>query len=239
MKQFNGFKKLLVAAATVSLSILGSAKAQAGYTTINAPWKGEDSQSQILSHQYGGNFQASGLNFTNGKVTAIRQDDKTNSSFHFDISSIKTISTFSGWSQGLAFGNVNSPTQLFNVTGKGYNAVGETGALDMPKSYSLVRTGKGGNWSSDATQNSDGADHLITYLLSGLKKSHGPTYVMFWEDGSKGHGDFDFNDLALQVNANACSPVTVPLPAAAWSGLATLAGGVVVTGYRKARRQMA
>ena len=31
----------------------------------------------------------------------------------------------------------------------------------------------------------------------------------------------------------------VPLPAAAWSGLATLAGGALVTGYRKARRQMA
>ncbi len=239
MKQFSGCKKMLVAAAAVTLGILGAGKAQAGYTPINAPWKGEDSLSQILSHAYGGDFQENGLNFSNGSVTAVRQDDSTNKSFHFDIKSIKTISTFSGWSQGLAFGDVNSPTQLFNVTGKGYDAVGETGPLDMPKSFSLVRTGKGGNWSSDATQNSDGADHLITYLLTGLKKSHGQTYVMFWEDGKKGHGDFDFNDLALQVDTHCGSPVAVPLPAAAWSGLATLAGGAIITGYRKARRKMA
>lgn len=239
MKRFSGCKKLLAAAAALTIGVLSAGKAQAGFTAVNAPWKGEDSLAQILSHTYGGNFQANGLNFSNGSVSAIRQDDTTNASFHFDIKSIKTISTFSGWSQGLAYGDVNNPTQLFNVTGKGYNAVGQTGAIDMPDSYSLVRTGKGGNWSSDAAQNSDGADHLITYLLTGQKKSHGQTYVMFWEDGRKGHGDFDFNDLAVQIDTHSNSPVTVPLPAAAWSGLATLAGGAVVAGYRKARRNLA
>ena len=234
MLKFSGCKKMLAAVAAVSLGVLASSNARAGFTTVNAPWKGEDSQAQILSHAYGGNFQANGLDFTNGTVTAVRQDDTTNASFHFDISSIKTISTFSGWSQGLAYGDVNNPTQLFNVTGKGYNAVGETGFIDMPSSFSLVRTGKGGNWSSDATQNADGADHLVSYLITGTK-AKGPTYVMFWEDGTKGHGDFDFNDLAVQISAG--SAVTVPLPAGVWSGLATLAGGLAVTGYRKARRQ--
>jgi len=232
-------KKLAAAVVAMGLGAFTAASAQAGFSTVNAPWPGEDSQSQILSHAYGGSFTSNGLNFTNGSVTAIRQDDSANATFHFDIASIKTISTFSGWSQGLAVGDVNSPTQLFNVTGKGYNAVGETGAIDMPSSYSLVRTGTGGNWSSDATKNADGADHLITYLLTGTG-SKTPTYVLFWEDGAVGHGDFDFNDLALQVTAaGSCNVATVPLPAAAWSGLATLAGSVVVAGYRKARRQMA
>jgi len=238
MSKWNG-KKLLSIAAALSLGVLGAAKVQAGYTTVNAPWKGEDSQSDILSHAYGGSFVQNGLNFSNGSVSAIRQDDSANAVFHFDIASITTISTFSGWSQGLAYGDVNAPTQLFNVTGKGYSAVGGTGPIDMPSTYSLVRTGTGGNWSSDATQNADGADHLITYLLTGTG-TKAPTYVLFWEDGSKGHGDFDFNDLAVQVTAAGCRDMaTVPLPAAAWSGLATLAGGVAVAGYKKARRQMA
>ncbi|CAN5589319.1 hypothetical protein BH10PLA1_BH10PLA1_18030 [soil metagenome] len=236
MGKHSGFRKLLVAVAGISLSVLGAATTNAAYTTIQSPWPGEASQSQILSHSYGGNFVQSGLNFTNGKVTAVRVDDSKDQVFHFDIASIKTLSAFSGGSQGLAFGTLDNEHKLFDVTGKNYSAVGGTGHIDMPSSYSLIRTGTGQDYSSNVSVNPDGADHLVTYLLKGVKGKDA-TYVMFWEDQTAKKSDFDYNDFAIQVKSG-CATV-VPLPAAAWSGLVTLAGGALVTGYRKARRQMA
>ncbi len=233
----SGCKKFLSLVAAVSLSVLGAANAQAGFTPVNSPCSGEMSQSQILSHSYGGKFVSKGMNLTNGHITAVRLCDSEDQKFSFNIASIKTLGAFSCATQGLACGNANSPKQLFTVTGEGYGASGSVGKEKTHGSYSFVRTGDGGNWSSDVCQNSDGADHLVTYLLTG-KCVKQPTYVMFFEDGRKGCGDFDFNDLAVEVKAG-CGTATVPLPAAAWSGLATLAGGVVVSGYRKARRQIA
>ena len=77
----------------------------------------------------------------------------------------------------------------------------------------------------------------MTYLLTGEGITD-TTYVLFWEDKTKQQrSDFDFNDLAVEVKLT--NPVIVPLPAAAWSGLIALAGGALVTGYRKSRRTMA
>lgn len=233
----SGCKKVLSLVAAVSLSVLGAAQAQAGFTTVNPTCPTEVSQSQILSHSYGGTFVENGLNLSNGHITAVRLCDSVDQKFNFNIASIKTLGAFSCATQGLAYGNIGSPTDLFTVSGEGFDATGGTGKEKMHGSYSLIRTGEGGSWSSDVCQNADGADHLVTYLLTG-KCIKQPTYVMFFEDGQKSCGDFDFNDLACEVKASNC-PATVPLPAAAWSGLATLAGGVVVTGYRKARRQTA
>jgi hypothetical protein len=234
--------KILAAVAALGLSVLSASKAQAGYTSINAPFPGEASQAQILSNSFGGTFTSSGLNLTNGSVTAKRINDSTDQTFHGGITSATTLGTFAQYSQGLAYSSGGSTKQLFTVSGKGFSATGSTGAVDLPASYSFVRTGgtkgiKGTNESSKNSANADGKDHLITYLLSG-KGVTGPTYVLFWEDKTKQqHSDFDFNDLAVEVKST--SPIIVPLPAAAWSGLVTLAGAALVTGYRKARRTMA
>ena len=122
-----------------------------------------------------------------------------------------------------------------------------TGAVDVPTPTQLIRTGGGYDFSSLASANVDGKDHLVTYLLvddgaqnlKSNKKDATLTFVLFWEDLAKGqnNADWDFNDLAVEVKAS--SPVVIPLPAAAWSGIATLAGSAVMAGYRKVRRQMA
>lgn len=237
--------KILAAVAALGLSVLSASNAQAGFTTIGAPnygKPGEASLSEILSNSYGGTFTANGLDLTNGSITAKRVNDSTDQTFHGGITSATTLGTFAQYSQGLAYTSGGSTTQLFTVSGKGFAATGSTGAVDLPSSYSFVRTGgasgiKGTDESSKDSANVDGKDHLVTYLLTGSGVT-GPTYVLFWEDKTKQqHSDFDFNDLAVEVKST--SPIIVPLPAAAWSGLATLAGAALVTGYRKARRTMA
>jgi len=244
MSKRSGFKKFLGLAAAIGLGVLSAGKAQAGFTAINGPHVGEQSQAQILSHNYGGTFSASGLNLTNGSLTAYRIDDNDDQVLPFDILSTKTLGVFASYKQGLAYGEIGNSTQLFDVTGKGYSAVGGTGAVDVPNPTQLIRTGGGYQFSSLESANVDGKDHLVTYLLvddsaKSNKKDSTLTFVLFWEDLAKGqkNADWDFNDLAVEVKA--AGPVVVPLPAAAWSGIATLAGSAVMAGYRKARRQMA
>ena len=228
--------KILSLAAVLGLSVLGAGTAQAGFTSINPPnygKGGEATQAEILSNSYGGTFTANGVNYTNGTLTATRLDDTTDQTFTFDLKSSKALATFASFKQGFGYNS----TELFAVGGDDFAVTGSTGAVDMPSSYSFSRFGTGFAQSSNNASNLDGKDHLVTYLLTGQGVTD-TTYVLFWEDKtSQQKSDFDFNDLVVEVKAG--SPVVVPLPAAAWSGLATLAGGAILTGYRKAHRLMA
>lgn len=232
--------KLLGSVATLGLFALSASNAFAGFTAIGPPnygRGGEATQAEVLSNSYGGTFSSSGLDFTNGTLTATRLDDSTDQYLPTSISSIKTLATFADLSQGLGYGDINSPTKLFSVTGSGYSATGSSGALDLPANTAAIRTGGGSNQSSVDSQNKDGKDHLVTYLLTGASVTS-PTYVMFWEDKTVGEkSDFDFNDLAVEIKGR--NATAVPLPAAVWSGLVTLAGGALVVGYGKAKRSMA
>ncbi len=251
MSKTSGYKKFMGLVAAIGLGVLTAGQAKAGYTTINAPnfgKGGEASQAEILSHTYGGTFVADGLNFTNGSKTAVRIDDDNDQMWSLHILSTKALATFASLKQGLAIEAGKSVEQLFNVSGKGYNVTGGTGEIDTPKSYEFVRNGGSSTaFESVNSENNDGKDHMVTYLLvnNEVRKQsivqgegkHVVTYVTFWEDLSKAkHSDFDFNDLAVEIKGN--SATVVPLPAAAWSGLATLAGGALAAGYRK-RRQLA
>ncbi len=232
--------KFLALVAGLGLSVLGATSAQAGFTTVGAPnygKGGEATQAQILSASYGGTFTANGNDLTNGSITATRLDDSTDQTFGFSITSSKALASFAAYNQGFGYGSRTSPTVLFNVGGDNYTVTGSTGAVSLPSSYAFVRTGKGFNQSSNNSENLDGVDHMVTYLLTGSSIKQ-PTYVLFFEDKTVGqHSDFDFNDLAVEVKTGGTA--VVPLPAAAWSGLLTLAGGAVVAGYRKSRRVMA
>jgi len=227
--------KFVGALAAMGLYVLTATNAHASFTTINAPAKGEVGQGAILANEYGGSFSANGVNFSNGSITATRvvQEDVP----VLDILSAKAIGSFAAYSQGFGYSANGSVTNLFNVTGKKFNATGSVGVVDLPSEYNFVRTGQGSTVSSDRADNADGKDHLVTYLLTG-NGVKADTYVLFWEDKLVKQGsDFDFNDLAVEVRFG--TPTVVPLPTAAWSGLATLAGGALMTGVKKARRKMA
>ena len=239
MSKRSGCKKLLGAAVALGLSVLATGQARAGFTSIGAPWPGEKDQAQILSNALGGTFTASGLNYTNGTITATRIDDSADQTFSFDIKSVDVLGVFAAQSQQLGYTTNNGVTihNILDASGKGFAATGSSGAIDMPASYEFVRYGDGSKFFSAPTDNPDGTDHMVTYLISG-KSVKNVTYVMFWEDlTAKQGGDFDYNDLSVKVVST--TPASVPLPAAAWSGMTTLLGGALVAGVRKARRQMA
>jgi hypothetical protein len=225
MSKRSGFKKLLVAVAAVGLGVFSASKAQAGFTTINPAYPGEQSVSQILTHVY-------------GSTNAIRINDNFDQFAPFNILSAKAIASFASYSQSFGYGSTSHDHVLFDVTGSGYNVNGSTGAVDLPFLTQWIRGGQGTAESSFSFANVDHADHMVTYLLEPTAKSKNLTFVLFFEDKTVGQkGDFDFNDLAVEVKVG-CGPAVVPLPAAAWSGLVTLAGGALMTGYRKARRRM-
>jgi len=234
----------LLGAIALGLSVLGASNAQAGFTTINPPnygKGGEATQAEILSNSYGGTFTANGLNFTNGTLTATRVNDNADQVFSGDLTSSKALATFAQYKQGFGYGPSASPTKLFDVGGDDFTVTGSTGAVDLPSKFSFDRIPPAGSngytVSSLNADNKDKVDHLTTYELTGAGITE-KTYVLFWEDKlARQHSDFDFNDLAVEIKG--VNAVVVPLPAAAWSGLVTLAGGAIVAGYRKARRQMA
>lgn len=211
--------KLLGLAATL---LMGATSAQAALTTVNAPWPGEDTHQVILETVYGAD------------KTFTRVDDSSDQVWSGGIKSARALARFADQLQAFGVKVGGTTTKLFDVTGSAYAVAGSSAAMDLPGSYEFVRLGEGKKFSSVDAKNSDGMDHMVTYMVSGdgIKNK---TYVLFWEDLAKNqkNADFDFEDMVVEVTKTA----VIPLPAAAWSGLATLAMGGLFGGYRKLRRQ--
>ena len=60
-----------------------------------------------------------------------------------------------------------------------------------------------------------------------------------WEDQNKCHKDNQCGYGDCRDHGKNCEPATVPLPAAAWSGMSTMLGGIGIAGFRKLRRKTA
>jgi hypothetical protein len=81
-----------------------------------------------------------------------------------------------------------------------------------------------GLWSTDASANSDGAVHAVTYALYEGDEASG--FAVFFEDLPRWHSDQDFNDVAVLLTV-------VPTPQAAGLALAGLGGVGVLAGRRR------
>jgi len=103
---------------------------------------------------------------------------------------------------------------LFWVDGTGYLDGTPSATLSADKSGATFRWAddpKGAPlWSSLVADNSDGEDHMRTFLVTG--GSAAGSYVVAWED-LPGLGDADYQDVILEVRGGG-SPV-VPEPASA------------------------
>ncbi|MCX5659184.1 MAG: DUF4114 domain-containing protein [Planctomycetota bacterium] len=237
---------MMVAAGVLAASSL---PAMAGYTTVGAPASGEKSMKEILEAVYGGTFTPSGVDFSNGTVTATRVNDNGGSGtndalfgpgladdqvWNGGALDAKVDAVYAGFTQNFGYKSGTASTafnSLFTVTGTGLAVTGSA-SIDMATAaggtWRWARTGNDGRvFTSRDSDNVDAVDHMITYEITGA--SDIKTWLIGIEDNVIGRSDRDFNDLVVQVQA-------VPTPAAVGMGLTTLAG-MGIAALRRKRKQ--
>jgi hypothetical protein len=208
-----------------------SAPVLAGFTTLQAPPSGEFTHKQIFECTYGGTFTPSGLNFSNGTITATRVDDNgfvpnlnmlTGSPGTGDddiwtdgIATCTAEARFAGFTQEFgyrvtSFGYV----KLFDVSSSGCAASGGPATVTFggtAPTWEWARaddsdSGLSNPHYSDEPSNSDGLDHMVTYAITGIPSVPVTTKVwaVFFEDVNGSGSDRDFNDLMVEIRAVHC-----------------------------------
>jgi hypothetical protein len=170
------------------------------------------SRAQYFQLAFTGAWRAKGTNYTNGKLTATRINDRADINWSGNIDSASVVGAFALNSEQFGFlpgTSGGSYQNLFSINGNGSSVTGGVGATAMPATYRLARTGDDGNvFSSDPLNNKDFRDHMITYQIKGIpgQPAGEKTYVVFWEDTPGVTSDFDFNDLIVEVTLNGTGP---------------------------------
>jgi hypothetical protein len=223
MMRINTSLRVIRSLAFVALGAIGAADAKAGFTSFNTSKHAtEMTHAQILGQTYGGSFASSGgVDLTNGAVTATRLDDASDQCWTEGPFSARAIARFAGSDQ--IFGVVRGDSggsfeQIFDVTGWGTNVSGSASHIDLSgQTFRFARAGHGdATFTSSDADNFFGADQMVSYHLSGPNGLS--RYVLFFEDvGANLDSDWDFNDMVVEI-----TPHAVPLPPAAWTGLAVL-----------------
>ncbi|MEM6552801.1 MAG: hypothetical protein AAF750_11835 [Planctomycetota bacterium] len=205
----------------VGLVVMGSASmASAGFTAIAPPFAGEVGHEEILESTFGGDFVASGLDFTNGTVTATRVDDDDNQLFVIPVFDAEAEAVFAALDQ--TFGYLPGPAggefvTIFDVGGREFDVTGAVSGLTIDNQpFRFARMGVNGLDSSLDADNG-GLDKLVTYEITGLDTDAAVT-MLFFEDILGTAADDDFQDLVVKVTAR-----PIPNPAAFGAGLALLA----------------
>ena len=225
---------------------LGAPAAVAGLTDVRPAAAGEATHEQILERVYGGDFAASGSDYTAGDVTVRRVDDGADGRFSFDAPRrLDLVAAFTGWQwdyslrngSGARAGSASQGGSGFDVSGGFDVAAGD--------SFEMVLDHASGR----QYRSSDELDQLVTYEVTGA--DGGEERLFFWEDWSRRKGsDQDFNDLVFRAwsgdfggggaaavtDDGAAGAVSIPLPAAAWPGAAGLVG-VGMFAVRRFRRR--
>jgi hypothetical protein len=236
-------KWIRTAALSLAAMSFTAASANAGFTTVKAPKPTEMGIEQILEGTYGGNFVASGNDFTNGTITAHRIDDDSDQMFTGGTFDICAKAKFSGYSQELGFmseggGPVNS---LLDVSGFGLACNGMVNGVTIGGDFCFTRDGDSGLQMSEVNENSDGRDHMVSFSIEGLNSE---TYLLFFEDlnlgpttgGNRSYADY--NDLVVQVSRGSQPPIAAPLPPAVLTGGLLLAGNGLFALVRKVKKSL-
>jgi hypothetical protein len=204
----------------------------------------ELTQSQILEHLYGGSFTPSGDDFSNGSVEVKRIDDEVVAEqiFQGELVSARAVATFSRNTQTFGMMDGDELEPLFTATGSGLDVSGSADLTGRGLRNAVFALKSGGSVVESTGANS--ADPLIAYSVTGDDMDR-RSFLLFWEDAALPQGDFDYNDLVVEVagggaaaGGRATTHVLIPLPAAAWSGLSVMGGVSLMAGLRKLRQRI-
>lgn len=233
-------KLLFTGVLSVSLIGIAASGAFAGgftYTSFNDGFNAplEPTHSEILDNIYGGVFVASGLDFTNGTVTARRVFDQGGVMETLNLVTGDQTGVDQVWTDGIATVTASAKhallQQSFGWNGGGLGTtyiellteadVGGPGVPLMVMGDFLwgLNPSSPDTWWSREVENTDGnIDHLITYKIDGLGVAE-TVWALFWEDQPTGASDRDFNDFVIEVRA-------IPEPATAM--LLVLGGSLIL-----------
>ncbi len=230
-----------------ALGMWSVTSAQAATTSVNPPPSDEDSHAQIMDHFYGGSFEHHSPSLSNGSITAQRVDDDNDQVLSPGVYKVEAMALFANDSQW--FGYMTGETggeyvNLFDGHTKGYNLgiASQTVTIDDP--FRWVRKGQGRTFTTQEADNSDGADHFVTYQIQGDSVDE-TVQMLFIEDYPATKGDSDFQDLVVRITpvsaGNGDPPgdpiASAPTPTAAAAGLALLLGAFFVQRPRRRDRR--
>lgn len=179
----------------VSAVLLCATTVHGGFTTISAPISaGELNHQQILSGIYGGSFSASGVDFSNGSITATRIHDFDASDGHSGSLNLLANNDAGAndqiWIDGIAlmtgrarYANENQSLGIFqgsDNTTTGFStgtllSINSNPFLGSGTTYGPTNLSGEWRWGSDGAamrssmegDNADGLDHMVTYMITG------------------------------------------------------------------------
>lgn len=213
----------------IGLSLLAGSALADGFTGVHAPPGVERTHAQILSDALGGAFSASGLNLTNGSVTAYRNQDvgglgSTDEVWKARKYRAKLIGN-EDYGRVSDFGYVDRA----HSNGRPFVSVFSTDTvdarafLDMEHQFRWAILRSDGEVFTSLASDQHGRDQMVSYsLVNSLGESIGS--VLFFEDHLLSDNK-DFNDVAVMLTLT-------PTPQAASLGALGLMG-IAVGGRRR------
>lgn len=200
------------------------------YTRIHSPNNGEYTHAQILSNALGGTFSASGRDFSNGSINAIRNRD---SGYIHNTDQIWSAGTYNAkiignqGSNDAEFGYVNGTHGGHFRSLLDAEAIGSSTSTTRDDDFRWAIKVDGFIWDSVYTSRDHdnyGKDMMVSYTLYNASNAIIGS-VLFFED-KKHFSDKDFNDVAVLLSI-------VPAPQAAAMGGLTLLAGFGMTRRRR------
>lgn len=240
----------------VAILLITSSVVYGGYTEVGT---GEHTIGELLEGIYLGNTFVGSGEVTGTAWTVYTSDSMTATRLHdYDPVIAGSVNMLTGtpdymdqtWTDGIAIATARAVfagyTQKFgyNQDGGGYTNwfdVTSASTFDFinvasdPQTFSPTwEWARWGNHPTDpwfSGENTDGKDHMITYLITGGGYDDGKTtWLLFWDDQVACSTDRDFNDLAIEIHA----VLAVPAP-----GAMVLGGiGVSFVGWLRRRRTL-